>query len=50
MTKINCKEVAKAREEKWIKEHPNATKEETEKASKEIAEQVVKEVIRDMWR
>lgn len=50
MTKINCKELLQARETEWAKEHPNATEEETAKAKKEIAEQVTKEIIRDMWK
>jgi hypothetical protein len=50
MTKINCKELLKAREEQWAKENPNATEEETAKAKREIADQVVKEVMKDMWK
>ena len=50
MTKFNCKEMLKTREEQWAKENPNATEEETSKAKKEIAEQVMKEVMKDMWK
>ena len=50
MTKVNVKELLNARETEWAKEHPNATEEETNKANKDIAEQVVKDVMRDMWK
>ena len=50
MTKINCKEMLKTREIEWEKEHPNATEEETSKAKKEMADQIVKEVMKDMWK
>ena len=47
---MNCMEIAKEREKKWAEEHPNATEEEISKANKDIAEQVVKEVMRKMWK
>ena len=50
MTKMNCKEMLQAREKEWVENNPNATEEETSKAKKELADQVVKEVMKDMWK